>query len=60
MLRCGKGIKGTLRVVDSGGLCEGEGVGGSGSGREMPERGLIFENDGDERGPLDAELPLGW
>lgn len=36
--------------------CEGEGVGGSGSGREMPESGLMLEDSGEFRGPVEDEL----
>ncbi len=59
MLRRGKGVKGALLVVECRFLCDGDGVGGNGNGLEIPESGLTFDGEGEDRLPLCAELPLG-
>lgn len=56
MLRCASGFKDPLRPVAGDGRCDGEGVDGSGSGLEMPERGLTFDPDGEAIGSVGAEL----
>lgn len=47
-----------MREGPRGDRCEGDGVEGSGSGREIPESGLTFEKDGEVSGPVDDELGL--
>ncbi len=56
MLRCASGFKDPLGPVAGNGRCDGEGVDGSGSGLEMPERGLTFVSDGEAIGSVGAEL----
>ena len=58
MLRCGMGINGVLRATECADRWEGEGEGGTGKGLEMPESGLTFDAEGEDRGPVGAELPL--